>query len=149
MATRGAPTTVVVSFQRPNGSPVCLLDLGMDFLDANGIPMHLWERRFRVEVDGRISKAGNTFYQYQQNGVPLPDGLDTRVCVEDTELAMGPEHMSNRGHPTRDGKATLRLGGTDFVAKAYLTKGQSPYWIRIVAHKRPDPGAKPRGGRML
>jgi hypothetical protein len=142
------PQTIVVEFRRADGTPLKLFDLGMDFLEANGLPMAVWERSFRVEVDARVSKGGSTFYAYEQNGVPLPDGLDTGIRVADQEVTLAPERPSQSGNPSRTGQTEVKIGSSVYLAKAYLSKGKHPYWVKVVAHKKATHTA-PRGGRIL
>ena len=75
--TERAPDHVTVEFLQAGGEPVRLADLGPEFMAANGIPPGKASSPFRVAVEKKQSKAGNAFYDYAQNGVPLPDGLST------------------------------------------------------------------------
>lgn len=151
-----APETVTVEFLHADGQPVRLIDLGAAFLSASGIPSANLERPFRVAVEQKESKAGNAFYDYSQNGVPFPDGLSTFIRVEGAVVPMGKARPSQKGYPTREGTTEVIVGGLVYKVTAYLTEGRSPYWIKVLAHKKPDTSKNiakaqisPKGGRIL
>lgn len=154
--TDRAPDHVTVEFLQAGGGPVRLADLGPEFMAANGILPGKAASAFRVAVEKKQSKAGNAFYDYAQNGVPLPDGLSTFVRVEGTIVPMGRTRPSQKGYPTREGNAQVIVGGVVYTLTAYLTEGRTPFYIKVHAHKTPDRGANitkaqraPRGGRIV
>jgi hypothetical protein len=145
-------STILVEFVAPDGTAVTLNDLGVEFLEAHGIPMAQWERPFRIEVEARRSKAGNVFFEYQQASVPLPHGLDTRLRVEGRELDPSEVRPSQSGHPTRRLMGVTNVSGLPYTITAYVTQGKKPYWIKVHAQKgartpQSDVGA-PQGGRI-
>lgn len=146
--------SVLVEFLRPDGSAVTLADLGLDFLKEHGLPLTSVERPFRVEVEGKQSKAGNTYYSYEHSHVTLPDGLETKVRINGVLAEMGPEKESKAGNPTRAGKAELVIASIPYEAIVYLTKGARPYWIKVHVQKSPrNKGAAGQsrlaGGRIV
>ncbi|MEK7466241.1 MAG: hypothetical protein AAB074_02400 [Planctomycetota bacterium] len=151
-----APESITVEFLRADGSPVRLVDLGTAFLTSTGLASSNIQRPFRVAVEIKESKAGNAFYDYAQNGVPLPDGLATFIRIEGAIIPMSKTRPSQKGYPTREGQTDIIVGGLVYKVTAYLTEGRSPYWIKVLAHKKPDTSANiakaqiaPRGGRIL
>lgn len=143
---------LLLEFLRPDGSTVTLADLGLEFLEANGLPMMNAVRPFRVEVEPRTSKKGNTYYSYEHAKVPLPDGLDTQLRVGGELLDFEAPRLSQSGNLTREGRARITHGSLDYDVLAYLTEGKAPYWIKVHAQKAP--GKKPTkpglvGGRIV
>lgn len=150
------PNDVLLEFLNSNGEPVRLIDLGSEFLDQMQIPPSRYGSSFRVQIEKKTSKAGNDYYNYYQNGVPLPDGLNTFLKLDGTVIPMGKTRPSQSGFPTREGHTQVLIGTTVYKVTAYLTEGKSPYWIKVVAHKAPDTEANlkkaqsaPRGGQIL
>jgi hypothetical protein len=102
------------------------------------------------------SKAGNAYYEYSQTGVPLPDGLSTYLRLEKVVIPMGRIRPSQAGHPTREGLAEIVVGAAVYKVTAYLTEGNQPFYVKVIAHKKPrSPQTKPksrvapRGGRII
>lgn len=154
--TDSAPDHIIVEFLQADGEAVRYADLGPEFMDGNNLPPDTAPRPFRVEVKKQISKAGNAFYDYSQNGVPLPDGLSTFIRVEGAIVPMGRTRPSKSGYPTREGNAQVIVGGVVYTLTVYMTESRTPYYVKVLAHKTPDRGANvkkaqmaPRGGRIV
>ncbi len=148
--------SVVLEFFRSDGDPVNLIDLGADFLSAQKIDPANAGRPFRVGIEAKTSKAGNVYYEYSQNGVPLPDGLNSFLKVNGALVALGGAKPSQKGNPTREGAGTMLLGGIVYDVTAYLTETKSGYYVKVIAHKQPDRAKNiekaqraPRGGAIL
>jgi len=154
--TPNAPDSITLQFLGADGAEVQLRDLGDEFLRQNGISSVSAHRPFRVLIDRQLSKAGNAFYDYSQNGVALPDGLRASLAVEGVRLTFGDPRPSNKGYPTREGKAELEIGGVLYEVTAYITEAKRPYFVKVHAHKKPASSKKegkaapqaPRGGRI-
>ena len=152
-----APDAITLEFLDTNLGPVQLLDLGRDFLDAARIDARDARRPFRIALERKDSKAGNHFYDYSQNGVPLPDGLNTYLRLEGAIIPMGRIHPSKTNkHPTREGTAEIVVGGVVYKVTAYLTEGKTPFYVKVLAHKKPNTTAAmskarqtPKGGRLI
>lgn len=151
-----APNSIRLEFLNSNGEPVRLIDLGSQFLDQMSVPPSKFSAPFQVHVEKKESKAGNDYYDYSQNSVPLPDGLNTFLRLEGSVIPMGKTHPSKNGFPTREGHAQVLVGSTLYKVTAYITEGKSPYWIKVVAHKNPDLNENikkaqvaPRGGKIV
>lgn len=67
-------TALLIEYLRPNGEPLRLAELGLQFLESAGIPLANAERPLRVEAEGKTSKAGNTYFEYEHRCLPLPQG---------------------------------------------------------------------------
>lgn len=154
--TPKAPETITLEFLRSSGEPIHLLDLGPDFLTSVGVDPHDASRPFRVAIERKQSKVGNAYYEYSQNSVPLPDGLSTYVRLEGAIVPMGKTRPSKNGFPTREGVAEIVVGGVVYKVIVYITEGKAPYFLRVVAHKKPDTTgniakaqAAPKGGTIL
>jgi hypothetical protein len=154
----GQPEQIVVDFLGSSGTPVRLLDLGAEFLSSmNIVDKRQAERPFRVAVERKQSKAGNAYYEYSQNAVPLPDGLSTMIKIEGVVIPMGRIHPSNNGYPTRDGVTQIMVGNVPYKVTAYLTEGKTPFYVKVIAHKMPATAdtnlakarSAPRGGQLL
>lgn len=150
------PESVTLEFLHSSGDQVRLIDLGTEFLDENGISSSRYSSPFKIAIMRKQSKAGNSFYEYSQNGVPLPDGLSTYLKVEGTVVPMGKTRPSKNGYPTREGQAQLLIGGTMYKVTAYLTEAKLPYYVKVVMHKKPDTSGNlakahkaPKGGSIL
>ena len=155
--TPKAPETIAVDFISANGEPIELIDLGPDFLTANGIEASEAKRPFRVAIQKKESKAGNAFYDYSQNSISFPNGLTTLIRVEGTIVPMGKTRPSKKGYPTREGVADVIVGGVVYKVTAYLTEGKTPFYVKIIAHKKPEASGEglkkaqkmPRGGTII
>jgi len=127
-----------------------------NFLDQHHVPPSRYTAPLQVQVEKKESKAGNGYYDYSQNGVPLPDGLNTFLKLEGTVIPMGKARPSKNGYPTREGQAHVLLGSVVYKVTAYLTEGKDPYWVKVVAHKLPNSTENikkaqtaPRGGKLI
>lgn len=158
MATySGQPEQIVIDFLSSSGTPIRLLDLGADFLSGqNIIEKRQAERPFRIAIEKKQSKAGNAYYEYAQNALPLPDGLSTLIKVEGVVVPMGRIHPSKNGYPTREGVAQIMVGNVVYKLTAYLTEAKEPFYIKVIAHKMPDSQGNivkarsaPRGGQII
>ena len=151
-----APDHITVEFLHASGTPVRLMDLGPTFLEANGIAAATAALPFRVAVARKSSQAGNAFYDYAQNSVPLPDGLSTFIRVEGTIVPLGRIRPSQKGYPTREGSSQIIVVGILYTVTVYLTESRSPFYVKVIAHKTPDRKGSitkaqhsARGGRIL
>lgn len=151
-----APDHILVEFIRASGEEIRLIDLGADFLSTYGIDLNNLNKPFRIAVAKKSSKAGNAFYDYSQNAVPLPDGLASFIRVEGAIVPMGKIRPSQKGYPTREGTTQIIVGGMVYKVTAYLTESRSPYYVKVIAHKQPEREANirkaqnaPRGGRIV
>jgi hypothetical protein len=170
--THNGPDRIIVEFLQANGDAVPLADLGPEFIAANGIAPSKAALPFRVQVERQIGQAGSAFYEYAQNGVPLPDGLATLMRVAGTIVPMGPTKRrqdvlarlpepgpSESGYPTKEGEAqAVKVGGVAYTATVYLVESATPFYIKIIAHEAlPERGEitarraplTPRGGRII
>lgn len=150
------PDSITLEFLNASGQPVRLMDLGPAFLQGNGLPATDTVSPFRIAILKRCSKAGNAFYDYSQNAVPLPDGLSTYLRVEGVVIPMGRIRPSQSGHPTRDGSAQIVIGGVVYTVTAYLTEGRTPFYVKVIAHRTPERRGSiakaqlaPKGGRII
>jgi hypothetical protein len=152
-----APDAISIEFVTAQGRPIQLCDLEPDFLRSNGISPQNADRPFRVLAERKTSKAGNAFYDYSQNGVPLPDGLSSSLNVEKVALSFGEIRPSKKGYPTREGSAEIEIGGIPYKVTAYITEAKNPYYIKVHAQKKPESATRepiansraPRGGRIV
>jgi hypothetical protein len=150
-----APDKITVEFLQASGEPVRLGDLGPVFLAVNNISSADPSKPFKVGIQQKTSQKGNAFYSYQQNGIPLPDGLNTFVRVEGGIVPMGRTRPSQAGYPTREGSAQVIIGETVYSVTVFLTEGKTPFFVKIHAQKTPDRSANvkkaqqsPRGGKI-
>lgn len=151
-----APESITLEFLTASGQPVRLIDLGQAFLTANGIDAANATSPFRVAIVRKKSKAGNAFYDYSQNSIPLPDGLSTFLKLEGAVIPMGRTRPSQKGYPTREGTAQVMIGGVLSTVTAYITQSRVPFFVKVLAHKTPDRSANmakaqlaPKGGRII
>lgn len=151
-----APSQILVEFIRASGEEVRLIDLGTAFSSTFNVGQNNPNKPFRIAVTRRSSKAGNAFYDYAQNGVPLPDGLATYIRVEGAIVPMGKIRPSQKGYPTREGTTQIIVGGVVYKVTAYLTESRNPYFVKVIAHKQPNGEANvkraqnaPRGGTII
>lgn len=77
-----APEQIVLEYLRANGEVISKIDLGAKYLSDNNIEMARSGEPFRIGISKQMSKAGNAFYDYSQNAIPLPDGLSTFIRIE-------------------------------------------------------------------
>lgn len=150
------PETIQVDFLTDSGEPVRLHDLGRDFLNQLGVGVVSPSARFRIAVRRKQSKGGNAFYEYSQQSVPLPDGLSTYLRVEGTVVPMGLIHPSKKGHPTKNGTVDIKLNGIPYKVVVYIAETSTPYYVKMVCHKKPNVSSKesqnrvsPKGGELI
>ena len=150
------PDTVRLEFLNSNGEAVRLIDLGSQFLDQMQIPPSRFSAPLQIQIEKKESKAHNQYYDYSQNGLPLPDGLQTFLKIEGSVIPMGKAHPSKNGYPTRGGHAHVLLGATVYKVTAYITEGKNPFWIKVLAHVLPNNSENikkaqiaPRGGHIV
>jgi len=158
MPTTKAPSYLMLEFLDTDLRPVSIQDLGPDFADAAGLDASgsALSKAFRIAIEKKASKAGNAYYEYSQTGIPLPDGLSTFLRLEKVVIPLGRIRPSQAGHPTREGLTEIVVGGAVYKVTAYLTEGRQPYYVKVIAHKKPQTSeAKPRnrvaphGGRLI
>jgi len=151
-----SPEQIVIEFLNASGQQIRLIDLGTEFLEANRIEQSRYNQPFRIGINKKISKAGNAFYEYSQNGVPLPDGFSTFIKIEGSIIPFGKVHPSQNGFPTKEGSIEIPIAGLVYKVTAYITQGRSPYYVKVIAHKKPDTVGNiskaqksPRGGSVI
>jgi hypothetical protein len=151
------PKTLRIELMHPDGKPVRIREIGTDAMAALGISAGAADKPLVMEAEAQISKAGNTYYDFWQNALPLPDQLDTRIKVDGNEIPLGPAHDSRRGNPTRRGNLLMDVSGVPCDVDAYLTISPKPMYIKVVVRKARSPRTSgdiptveiaPRGGRI-
>ncbi|WP_339096285.1 hypothetical protein WDJ50_03055 [Deinococcus sp. VB142] len=144
------PENIQLEFLRPDGTALTFRELSDEFCRTNGIEGDRKDSPVRVAIASKTSQAGNIFYDFSMNGMPLPDGLNTILRLEGNILSFGPEAKSKNGNPTRKARADILVGGQLYISEGYLTQGKNGYYVKAVAHKKPSPPApKPRGGSFI
>lgn len=150
------PDSIIIDFLGLDMNPVRLFQLGSTFIQLNGLESVDNSLPLKVAASKQTSKAGNFYYSYEQNQIPFPDGLATQVRVEGIVVPFGKVRLSQKGHPTREGTAQIIIGGVLYKVTAYLSESKNPYFVKVVAHKKPQSGvnilkaqAVPRGGRIV
>lgn len=146
------PSTIVAEFFRSPGEPIFMKELGEQYLEEMGYPLSRRENPLKIALEQDISNAGNIYYRYMQNAVPLPTGMDSLVKIEGVFIPLNRSGFSDKQYPFREGKGEIFVGKKIYVAKAYISKTRNPFYIKIVAHKKPDGShllKKPRGGEFL
>ena len=151
-----APQSILVEFLNAAGSAIKISHLGTAFVSELGLDSSsVIDRPFRVAVDKKQSKAGNAYYEYWQNGLPLPDGLGTNFRVQGMPINMSTVRPSkSNGYPTREGQAKIIIDGETYEVTLYLTEGKHPYYVKVIAHKmssvkKGEPKIKPTGGSIV
>lgn len=145
---------LLIEFLRRDGEPLLLSDLGMDYLDSLSLPLSRSHRPFRVEAEPRTSSRGYVHFDYQQGGIPLPDGLETRLRVGGVEVRLGTERTSQAGNRGREGSSVVQLGDRPFEVRVYLSRTAKQFWISVRALQRlcgraARPAAPIRGGSIV
>ncbi|MBB5362241.1 hypothetical protein [Deinococcus humi] len=142
-----APQNIQLEFFHPSGQPVIFYEMGEEFVKANKIDQSWLNGPVRVAIAGRLSQAGNTFYDFSMTGLSLPDGIQTLLRVEGNLLPFSEQLKSKAGNPTRKSRAEVIIGGQIYIVQGHLTVGKSGHYIKVVAHKKPStPVPRPRGG---
>lgn len=143
----------VVAFAHASGTPVLIGELDADFLAKASLGPSSWERPLRVELEPKLSKRGNTFFDYQQV-LPLPDGLDTLIAVDGTRLSASAIHESKRGNPTRSHTGVVSIAGKPYDVTCFVTASKGGWWVKVHAQvattrKATTPAEVPKGGRLV
>jgi hypothetical protein len=143
----------VVGFLHPRGSAVLIGELDADFLSKASLGPSSWERPLRVELEPKLSKRGNTFFDYEQV-VPLPDGLETVVLVDGTRLTASEIGESQRGNPTRKHTGTVAIAGKNYDVTCFVTASKKGWWVKVHAQiasasRATGPAEVPKGGRLV
>jgi hypothetical protein len=144
------PEQILLEYLSKDLAPIRLKELGVEFLEANGVEPDMYENPFRIGIEHKPSKAGNLFYEYKQYSVPLPDGLMTHLRLENAVIPLK-KTVSKSGHPMMKGDMEIVIGGVLYLAKAYISQTKEPYYVSVVAHKKPVKTVKktPTGGKFV
>jgi hypothetical protein len=143
----------LVGFLHPLGTAVMIGELDSDFLSSASLGPSSWERPLRVELEPKLSKRGNTFFDYEQV-LPLPDGLDTFVSINGATLDAGSIGTSQRGNPTRKHVGTVDIAGKAYDVTCFVTAAKKGCWVKVHAQVASARGAttraeSPKGGRLV
>ncbi len=145
----GAP---IVGFLHASGDPVVIGELDTDFLSKASLGPSSWERPLRVELEPKLSKRGNTFFNYEQF-LPLPDGVDTVISVDGTRLALSEIRESQSGNPTRSHTGTVTIANRAYDVTCSITIAKKGCWVKVHAQiastRRDVPNEVPKGGRLV
>ncbi|WP_425148093.1 hypothetical protein [Deinococcus sp.] len=145
-----APENIQLEFLHPDGRAVTFGELGEDFLSASSVTHVSTSAPVRVAIASKTSQAGNVFYDFSMQGIPLPAELNTLLRVEGNLLTFSQVSTSKAGNPTRKSRNDAIIGGQLYVIEGYLTKGKNGYYVKVIAHKKPAaPHPKPRGGTFI
>jgi len=137
------PDTLLLEFGSPTETPILYRELGDDWLDKEGIPSPMRQRPLRVAIEKKWSQAGNPFFSFEQTSLPLPDGLMTRLWLDNEEIPFGAVGKSKRrGNPQRSASFERELGGIAYDFTAFLTEGRSGYYVKLHGNKRPGGRSK-------
>jgi hypothetical protein len=140
---------ITLEFLHPDGRPVLIKELAETFRLANGLDDTRNDQPIQISVDGKISQAGNLYYDFSITGFPLPDGLNTLIRAENNLLPFGPTGSSKAGNPTRKSRAEIIIRDSLYVVEAYISKGKKDFYIKMIAHKKAAQSVKPRGGGFI
>jgi hypothetical protein len=143
----------VVGFFHPQGNAVLIGELDADFLSKSSLGPSSWERPLRVELEPKLSKRGNTFFDYEQV-LPLPDGLETLVAINGTSLTASEIGESQRGNPTRRHAGTAEIAAKVYEVTCFVTDSKKGFWVKLhaqIASSRSPaaPAELPKGGRLV
>ncbi len=127
-------STLRITLHTPSGRPIPCEDLGLDFMQANGLEGHPNEP-FNVTVNAQTSKAGNAYYAWDLNGIPLPDGLITQIQVNGVALTEGLVGESKKGNPMRKDTGNIHVSDIPYLVSSHIVKTRKGYWVKVVAHK--------------
>ena len=129
------PDSILVEFFHPSGEEVKLIELGKIFLSNLNIGLGSGQKPFNIAVQKRSSSKNNAYYNYVQNAVPLPDGLQTTLKVENVPIPFGEICNSQKSNPQRSGIAYIQLGNAVYEVTAYITQTKNPFYIHVIAKK--------------
>ena len=152
-----APDSIMLEFLNEDIEPIQLIELGEEFLSYLGINSSEAGKPLKIAIEKKISQAGNAYYEYSQNNMPLPSGLNTYLRLENTIIPMGKTRPSKSSkNPTREGKTEIVVGNKIYKATSYITETKKPYFVKVVAHKKPDTSSNvekarraPKGGKII
>jgi len=133
----------LLAFLHDDGSPLLFGELDPEYLRTAGIAPSMWERQFRVALTPQTSKRGNTFFSYEQGGLPLPSGLESEFELNGVRAMGAPPGVSQRGNPTRRYECALSIGGEPYAATGYVTITKSGCWVKF--HIQVSKGQKVSG----
>lgn len=132
--TDSAPETILLEFLDEDFDPIELADLGEDFLDFLGIDEDDSYRPFRIAIENKIRQAGNIYYHYSQNEIPLPSALDTHFKVENTFIRMGKIGKSKRNkNPMRESENEIVICNKKYIVKVYISETNNPYYVKVAS----------------
>ena len=132
-----------IQFNTPNGRPIPASELGEAFVTAQpskGPP----EEAAVVKVEPQESKTGNMYYAWDLNGNSLPDGFATQLVVNGTPLKAGVVSESKTGNQMRQDEGEISITGIVYKASGLIVRTRRPYWVKVVAHKKPGRGRRSR-----
>jgi hypothetical protein len=126
---------VIARLTTPNGRSLCYADIGEDATEKLGGADS--SAPVEIALAPQVSKAGNTYFEWDLNGVRLPDGFATGIVVEGQTVAMGIPRESKKGNLTSQGRAEVLIDSKRHVVKATIVKSRRPYWVKVMAHVKP------------
>lgn len=132
--------SVFASLHSPNGTALTYEELGDDFASRNG-QIGRPDEPVRIELTSQSSKAGNTYYAWDQNRVALPDGLGTRIRIMGEDIACGPVAVSSKGNEMVKGRGTVLVDGVKHSAQVTIVRTRTPFWIKVLVHRTGRSGA--------
>lgn len=144
----------LLAFLHADGSPLLFGEFDPDYLRSAGIAPSMWERPFRVALSPQKSKRGNTFFSYQQGGLPLPSAIESEFELNGVRAVGASPGTSQRGNPTRRYECTLTIGDTPNSATGYVTIAKAGCWVQFSLHiskgvKAAKPASGPIGGSYV
>lgn len=144
----------VLAFLHDDGSPLLFGELDPEYLRAAGIAPSMWERPFRVALTPQTSKRGNTFFSYEQGGLPLPSALQSEFELNGVRVPGAAPSTSQRGNPTRRYDCALIIADVPYSATGYVTITKSGCWVKFHLQvskgtRATNPSSGPVGGSYV
>lgn len=153
-----APEVLIVEFLNPSGNFLVYSDLGTEFCMNFGINnAEQLKKPFQISIAKKSSKAGNAYYEYSQQSVPLPDGLSTLLRINGFLIPMGAQAASKTsGNLQRSGNVEMDLNNDTYRLTCYITKSKAPFFVKITVIKKPNSSGNlekarktPKGGSFV
>jgi hypothetical protein len=139
-STRGEPMTskgrLTIKFESANGLPILNRDLGASFMEKYNLA-NVPREQFTVMVQGQERSKKNISFEWDLNGVPLPDGFMSVVVVNDVCLSPGPISESKNGNQMRKDEGELEFNGVLHVASSLIVQTRRPFWVKVGVKKKP------------
>jgi hypothetical protein len=131
----GSHHTPALNFFHPDGVPIEWGELDSHYLRRKCIGASLWDRQISFLFKWRKKTKGNGYFYNSIAELPLPDGLETIMSIDD--LAIHPDHSRSQKTEieTIRFRSLMIVQGDRHLVEVFLHKRMKGIWVIVRASK--------------